>query len=486
MIKYASRFVIASITAGILMTLAPNALGQNGDEHSMTSNSILLKPWIGPYGGVPPWKQVKVDEFLGAFDVTIAKSLKEINVIANNEAAPTFENTLVAMEKAGKTLTRVQAIFDVHTLNLSLGPIADIEKAVAPKLSQYSDSITQNSKLFARIETVYQSDEMKGLTVAQKRLVKDSYEEFVRLGAKLNAEDKAKLSQKNAALAGLFAQFGQNVLKDEEGYLTWISDEADLAGLPESTIAAMASAAENAQGEKKGTWCVTNTRSSMEPFITNADNRQLRERVWRNYYSRGDNGDEADTNKIITAILKLRAERALLLGYESHAHWRLAPQMAAKPEVAMDLMEKVWPKAVARAHEEVADMQKVADEENANITIEPWDYRYYAEKVRQAKYDLDFNEVKPYLQLEKLREGMMWAAGELYGFKFSPVSDVPVFHPDVRVWEVTKDGDHVGLWYFDPFARRGKKSGAWMTAYRLQQNIDAPITPIVSNNSNFN
>jgi peptidyl-dipeptidase Dcp len=184
-------------------------------------------------------------------------------------------------------------------------------------------------------------------------------------------------------------------------------------------------------------------------------------------------------------ILKLRAQRAKLLGYETHAHWRLEPQMAKDPSKAMDLMLKVWPKAVARVKEEVADMQAIADKEGAGITIEPWDYRYYAEKVRKEKYDLDFNEVKPYLQLDKLREGMMWTAGELYGFEFKKVSNVPVFHPDVTVWEVTRNGDHVGLWYFDPFARRGKRSGAWMTAYRIQENIDGPITPIVSNNSNF-
>ncbi len=224
----------------------------------------------------------------------------------------------------------------------------------------------------------------------------------------------------------------------------------------------------------------------MDPFLTYADNRKLREQVWRTYYNRGDNGDEHDNNTIIAEILKLRAVRAKMLGYETHAHWRLEPTMAKTPEATMALMMKVWPKAVARVREEVADMQKVADEQGDKITIEPWDYRYYAEKVRKAKYDLDFNEVKPYLQLEKLREAMMWASGELFGFRYRPVNDVPVFHPDVRVWEVTKqDGTHVGLWYLDPYAREGKRSGAWMTDYRAQENIKTPVTTIVSNNSNF-
>jgi peptidyl-dipeptidase Dcp len=223
----------------------------------------------------------------------------------------------------------------------------------------------------------------------------------------------------------------------------------------------------------------------MEPVLTSANDRKLRSTVWHTYYNRGDNGDERDNNEIISTILQLRAERALLLGYATHAHWRLEPQMAKVPENAMDLLMKVWPKAVARVQEEVADMQAIADRAGDGITIEPWDYRYYAEKVRKEKYALDLNLVKPYLQLEKLREGMMWAAGQLYGFEFEQINNVPVYHPDVRVWEVTRDGQHVGLWYFDPYARRGKRSGAWMSAYRSQENMGAAITPIVSNNSNF-
>ena len=485
------KYQIICAVIALLLTIAELTTKTNQvtaqTEESNQMNSILLKPWVGPYGGVPPWRQVKPKEFLAAFDAAIENSAKEIETIANSPEPPTFENTYVALEKAGKQLERLQTVFDVHASNLNLGPIPDIEKAVAPKLSKHADSITQNEQLFSRLEAVYHSDEMNTLTEAQKRLAKDRYDSFVRQGAKLDAEAKAELSQKNSALAGLFAQFSQNVLHDEENYVTWISDEEDLAGLPESTVAAMVSAAKDLgdEGEAKGQWCVTNTRSSMEPFLTYADNRSLREKVWRTYYDRGDNGGQYDTNEIITAILKLRAERALLLGYETHAHWRLEPQMAAKPENAMELMSKVWPKAVARVKEEVADMQRIADAEGAGIKIEPWDYRYYAEKVRKEKYDLDFNKVKPYLQMEKLREGMMWAAGELYGFEFKQVHDVPVFHPDVRVWEVSRDGKHVGLWFFDPFARRGKRSGAWMNAYRIQENIDSPVTPIVSNNSNF-
>src|SRR4026209_1115722 len=230
-----------------------------------------------------------------------------------------------------------------------------------------------------------------------------------------------------------------------------------------------------------------NTRSSIDPFLSYSDRRDLREKAWRMFVNRGDNGGEHDNNAIITDILQLRAERAKLLGFQTHAHWRLENSMAKTPERAMELMEAVWKPAVARVHEEVADMQALADKEGAKIKIEPWDYRYYMEKVRKAKYDLDQNEIKPYLQLEKLREGNFWVAGELFNFNFTPVTNVPVAHPDIRVWEVTDKTSkrHIGLWYFDPYARAGKRSGAWMNAYRSQERVNGEITTIVSNNANF-
>ncbi|HSK70331.1 MAG TPA: M3 family metallopeptidase, partial [Pyrinomonadaceae bacterium] len=264
-----------------------------------------------------------------------------------------------------------------------------------------------------------------------------------------------------------------------------LKTEAELAGLPQSVRDAAAQIAESKN--LKGAWVIANTRSSVDPFLTYSDRRDLREKVWKMFVNRGDNGDKNDNNALITEILQLRAERAKLLGYPTHAHWRLENAMAKTPERAMELMEAVWTPAVARVKEEVADMQALADKEGAKITIEPWDYRYYMEKVRKERYDLDQNEVKPYLQLEKLREGMFWVAGELFNFSFTPVTNVPVYHPDVRVWEV-KDktsGKHIGLWYFDPYAREGKRSGAWMNAYRSQERMDKEITTIVSNNSNF-
>ena len=440
-----------------------------------------MTEWTGPYGGVPPWRSINSKDFVPAFEKAIEMAKADINAIAEQTEAPTFANTMVEMEKAGEALDRLQSIFGVYTSNLNVGDIGNMETRIAPMMSQYGDWVTQHAELFKRVETVFNSEEMKTATVAQNRLVDDSYKTFVRNGAKLGAEDKSRLSAINTELASLFTRFSQNVLGDEGKLFTKVK-ESEIGGLPESVVDGMAA---NAKVRKMEGHVINNTRSSMEPVLTYADDRSLREKVWTTYYSRGDNGDDRDNDEIIQAILKLRAQRAILLGYQTHAHWRLEPQMAKTPDKTMDLMLAVWPKAVARVKEEVADMQTVADREGANITIAAWDYRYYSEKVRKEKYDLDLNEVKPYMQMEKLREGMMWAAGEVYGFSFKPVTNVPTFHPDVRVFEVLRDGKHVGLWYFDPFAREGKRSGAWMTAYRIQQNMGEFITPIVSNNSNF-
>ena len=453
----------------------------NAKTNMSAATKVLLEKWTGPYGGVPPWRSVDPASFEPAFEVAMELETEEVNAIASNPEAASFENTILALEKSGQALNRLSDIYSVHKSNLNVGPMADIEAAIEPKLAKHSDSITQNAALFAKIKQVYDSFPADG-SLAQKRLVEKIYKRFVRQGAQLNKDQKQKLSNLNVELSGLFTQFNQNVLAEEAKTIE-ITDPSQLTGLPASIVAGLAVGGNSDNEGSK--WVVTNTRSAMEPVLTYADDRGLREKVWRAYYGRCDDGGENDNNEIITTILKLRAQRAQLLGYETHAHWRLEPQMAGTPENAMRLMESIWPKAVARVAEEVAAMQAVADSENAGIKIEPWDYRYYAEKVRKAKYDLDFNEVKPYLQLEKLREGMMWSAGEVFGLTFKQVDDVPVFHPDVRVWEVSRDGQYVGLWYFDPFARTGKHSGAWMTSYRKQSNMGQRVNPLIANNSNF-
>lgn len=453
---------------------------------STVESNILLAEWTGPYNGVPAFGQMDLGALKPALEKGMEMNLAEIDAIANNPEPPTFENTIVEMERAGDEYGRVLTYWGIWASNMSSPEFREIQREMAPKRSEFSSKITQNEKLFARVKAVYESEEMASLRPDQQRLVQLTYDRFARNGATLNAEDKARYAQINQRLAELHTKFANNVLADEEGYVVYFTEE-QTAGLPESVKSAAAAAAAS-RGEE-GKYAVTNTRSSMDPFLTYSDERALREQVWTNYYSRGDNGGEHDNNAIMAEILQLRDERVALLGYDNYAQWRLENRMAKTPERALELMEAVWPAAIARVAEEVADMQAVADAEGADITIEPWDYRYYAEKVRKAKYDLDSDEVKQYLQLGKLREAMFYVAGELFNFNFEPVPDgsVPVWHEDVKVWEVTDQdsGEHIGLWYLDPFARPGKRSGAWATAYRSHSTYDGKENVLSSNNSNF-
>ncbi len=443
----------------------------------------LLAPWTGPYGGVPAFDKVKVADFAPALEAAMAQELAEVEAIANNPEPATFENTIAALERAGAAHERVSMFYGVWGATLSTPEMREVQTAMAPKLSAHGDAILQNAKLFARIEAVYEGRESAGLTPEQQRLAWKGWNRFVRAGARLSPAAKTRVAEINGELAQAFNAFNQNLLADETDYVLYLKTEAELGGLPQDVRDAAAAAAET-RG-RPGEYAILNTRSSMDPFLTYSDRRDLREKVWRTYYSRGDNGDAHDNNGLIQKILKLRVERANLLGYPTHAHWRLEAAMAKTPEAAMDLLMRVWPAAIARVGEEVAEMQAIADAEKGGVKIEPWDYRYYAEKVRADRYALDMNEVKAYLQLDKLREGMFWAAGEVYGMSFVPVADIPVAHPDIKVWEVRRNDAHLGLWYFDPYARTGKRSGAWMNAYRSQQKMDGEITPIVSNNSNF-
>jgi glutamine synthetase adenylyltransferase/Zn-dependent oligopeptidase len=439
--------------------------------------NVLLAPWPGPYGGTPPLDLVRVVDFKPALEAAMAEKLFEIDKIAKNPQAPTFENTLVELERSGRTFSRVNAIYDIWASSMNTGEFQAVEREMGPKIAAFYDAVTQNADLFARIDAVYQQ-------IPENRLCWHYHTSFMRAGARLTPTHKSRVGAINERLASLFANFSQNLLADEANYALYVTDRADLEGLPEAQCAAAATAA--AHLGRPGQWAILNTRSSMDPFLTYAERRDLRETVWRTYYNRGNNGGVHDNKSIITEILALRRERAKLLGYPTHAHWRLADSMAGNPENALALMMRIWPAAVARVRDEVRDMQSIADAASLGIKIEAWDYRYYAEKVRQAKFDLDMNEVKPYLQLEKLREGMFWAASRLYGFTFSQVSGLPVQNADVRVWEVRSEtGRHVGLWYFDPYARAGKHSGAWMSEYRDQSKLDREISPIVSNNTNF-
>ncbi len=471
------RNFLAVTTAATALAAAQPALAQSGAADA----NPLLQPWTGPYGGVPAFDKVKVEYFKPALEIAMAENLREVEAIADNPEPPTFENTIAALDDVGRRLSDVGTYYGVWGATMNSPEFQAVQAEMNPKFAALGNQINQNQKLFKRIEAVYNSPDKAKLTPEQQRLTWLTWNNSVRSGAKLDPAKKARVGEINQELATLFTQFNKNLLADEN---TWTVLEAeDLDGLSDSYKAGAAASAKDRGLE--GKWIVVNTRSSVDPFLTESTRRDLREKVWRKFVMRGDNGDANDNNALITKILKLRVERANLLGYPTHAHWRLENAMAKTPERAMELMEAVWGPAVARVHEEVRDMQAIADKEGAGIKIEPWDYRFYQEKVRKARYDLDANEVKQYLQLEKLREGMFWASGQIYGFEFRQVNDVPVAHPDIRVWEVTRGGKHVGLWYFDPFARQGKRSGAWMNAYRSQERFRDEVTTIVSNNSNF-
>lgn len=449
------------------------------------SDNPLLKPWSGPYGGVPAFNEYKVSDFKPAIQFAIQEKLNEIDAIANNPKPATFENTIVALERSGATIERILTVYGIYRSNLSSPEFSAIDREMSPKFSEFSDKINQNKKLFTRIETVYNSKEKSKLTGEQQRLIWLYYTNFVRQGAQLNDADKAKVAGINKELATLFTRFSQNLLAEEHNQYVELKTESDFAGLPtEVKNAAIAEAKErklNVMG------CIANTRSSIEPFLTFSTRRDLREKAFDIFVKRGDNGNENDNNSTLVSILQLRTQKAKLLGYPTFADWSLSNKMAKDPKKTLALMESVWEPAVEQVHKDVAEMQKIVDAEGGNFKIQPWDYRFYAEKVRKAKYDLDQNEVKPYLQLENLREGMFWVAGELFNLSFKQVTNVPVYHPDVRVWEVSNKvtGKVVGLWYFDPYARAGKRSGAWMNAYRDQQKLDGDVLTIVSNNCNF-
>ncbi|MFT5051452.1 MAG: peptidyl-dipeptidase Dcp [Chlamydiales bacterium] len=480
-----------SLALTLALTASCNTSGQSGAPKNMTEDSAmtenpLMAEWTGPYGGVPAFDKMDLADIAAAMRAGMALNLDEIDAIAGNPDAPTFENTIVAMEGTGRDLGRVFTFWGLWSSNLSSPEFREIQGQVVPDISDFQTKITQNAALFNRVRSVYESDEMKGLRPDQQRLTWLTYNSFARNGATLDGESKQRYAAINKRLAEIHTTFGNNVLADEEGYVLYL-DETQLSGLSEGLIRAAAAAATGRDHD--GEYAITNTRSSMDPFLTFSTDREARKKVWGTYYSRGDNGDEHDNNAVIAEILQLRDERVHLLGYDNYASWRLEDRMAEKPQNALDLMEAVWPAALARVAEEVADMQAIADAEGAEITIEPWDYRHYAEKVRKARYDLDSDEVKQYMQLDKLREAMFFVAGELFNFSFSPVPEgsVPVFHEDVRVWEVTNktSGDAIGLWYLDPYARQGKRSGAWANTYRDHETYQGKRTVLASNNSNF-
>ena len=446
-----------------------------------SAEPALLQEWTGPYEGVPPWDQVKVSQFPAAFQAAMDDSKAEFEAMLEKPEAITFENTITASELSGQKIGRLFSIWGVHSSNLSNPEVRKIQGEWEPKVSAFFSELTLDARYFQRVKYLYDQRATLNLDAKQMRLLERSYESLVRNGALLDAAKKAQVIGIETDLSKKFSTFSEKVLADEETYIL-LTNETDLAGLPESYVAATQAAAKS---KGKTGWAIVNTRSAVQPFLENSTHRDLREKVWRAFTKRGDNGNANDTNATIAEILKLRQDRAEILGFPTHAHYRMADTMAKNPDKAMDLMMKVWPAAVARVKEEVADMQAIANADN--ITIEPWDYRFYAEKVRKAKYDLDQEAIKPYFQLDNMVAAMFDAADKLYGMTFTEnTGTVPVFEPMVRTFEVKRDGKVIGLFYLDNFARAGKRSGAWMTTYRSQHKLGGKNNIILaSNNNNF-
>lgn len=479
------KTVLLMAVSALAMGVAAPAMAQQAAPASADAQAKLIyQDWTGPYEGVPPWDKVSTEAFPMAIQAAMDELKAEFEAIATDSAEPSFQNTNLALEMTGEKMDRVFAMWGVYTSNLADKQVRAMQAEWAPKISKFYNQLTLDPRILGRIKSVYDRRETLGLNAQQKRLVERDYDGLVRGGALLDDAAKAQLITVNGQLAGLYSTFNEKLQADEEKYLV-VTDQAELAGLPDSFVASLKSAA---QERKVDGWVLVNTRSVMQPVLENAANRALREKVYRSYVMRGDNNDANDTNATIAQILKLRQQRAELLGFKTHAHLRMDDTMAKDPARAMDLMMKVWPAAVARVKQEVADMQAVADAEGAGLKIEPWDYRFYSEKVRKAKYDLDQNEIKPYFQLTKMIQGMFDAAGKLYDLEFKEnTGEVPVFHPDVTTYVVTNKltGENVGLFYMDAYARTGKRSGAWATSYRAQQRLGGDRNVLASNNNNF-
>ena len=478
-----SNFFKTNIIVTILFFLV---VGCNKNVNKSMSNNILLNEWIGPFDGVPAFDKMKIEDVKEGMLESMKLNLEDIERIVQNNEKPNFENTIAEMERSGKELNRAYAYYGILSNNMSSPEFRTIQSELAPLFSEFQSKITQNEVLFNRIKSVYELSQKDQLEDDQQRVVELIYKRFSMNGAELNNDDKLKYAAINKKLSTLYTKFSNNVLHDEENYVTYL-EKNQLGGLSDGYIKSAAKIAEDKGYE--GKYAVTNTRSSMDPFLTYSTERELRKQVWTNYYSRGDNNDEYDNKEIIAEILKLRRQRVKLLGYDNYAQWRLQDRMAKNPENAMKLMEAIWPSSIEKVKEEVKDMQKIADINRDNIKIQPWDYRFYAEKVRQSKYELDSEEVKQYLQLNNLTEAMHYVAGRLFNYDFKLINDgsVPVYHNDVQVWEVNdkSSGENIGLWYLDPYAREGKRSGAWANTFRSHTTFDGKSNVLATNNSNF-
>lgn len=443
----------------------------------------LLAAWTAPFGA-PPFPKIEPSHFKPAYEAALAEHVREIDAIAGSTSEPDFANVIEAMEKSGTLLDRVSGVFDNLAGAHTNDALEEIERDLAPMLSRHFSAIALNEKLFRRIEAVYGRSETLNLTPEQKRVLERYYVNFVRSGGGLPEEKKKRLAEISERLATLSTQFGQNVLADEREWKLVLESPADLTGLSEADIAAAAKAAEDR--DLPGKHVITLSRSSIDPFLQNSARRDLREKAFAGWTARGEHEGGSDNRPLVAEMLQLRAERARLLGFETFAHFKLDDVMAKTPDAVRALLEKVWTPAKARAYQELTDLQELAAERGDNIEIAPWDWRFYSDKVRAARFNIDDEEVKPYFQLDLIILAAFDCATRLFGLTFAERTDIPVYHGDVRSWEVTDaSGRHVGLFFGDYFARPSKHSGAWMSAFRSQEKLRGQIRPIIVNVMNF-
>jgi peptidyl-dipeptidase Dcp len=434
---------------------------------------------------VPPFDKIKEEHYLPAFKEGMKQHQAEIAVIVNNAEAPTLMNTVEALEKSGSLLTRVSSVFYSLLSANTNDTMQSIAEEVAPLLSKHQDDILLNEKLFERIKTVYDQGDDLNLNNEQQRLLEKEYKAFVRGGANLDEAKKARLREINEELSTLTLTFGKNVLKETNNFEMVIDNEEDLAGLPENVISAAAEAAKERGHE--GKWVFTIHKPSMIPFLQYSEKRDLREKIFKAYTHMGDNDNEFDNKKIASRIAALRVERANLLGYNTHADFVLEENMAKTPEKVYELLNQLWEPALKVAQQEADEMQKMIYAEGNDFKLQPWDWWYYAEKVKKAKYDLDDEQLRPYFQLENVRQGVFALAGKLYGVTFNKRDDIPKYHPDVEIFEVKEaDGTHIGILYTDYYPRASKRGGAWMNSLRKQSKREGSmVTPVICNVGNF-
>jgi peptidyl-dipeptidase Dcp len=459
----------------IFLFLSFSVFAQNG------TNPFMVE-WKTPFGA-PPFDQIKNEHFMPAFLEGMKQQKAEVEAIVNNTDVPTFSNTIEAMEKGGSLLTKVNAVFGGLLQTLSSDELQQISMEVSPLLSSHEDDINLNEKLFERIKHVYNS-KPAGLSIEQKNLLEKYYKDFIRKGAGLNDKDKEKFREINEELDMLSLRFGENLLKETNSYELIIEDEADLKGLPQSALTAAKEAAKRKGYENKHLFTLHNP--SYRPIIQYADNREIREKVYKAYANRGNNNNEYDNKEIISKMVSLRYKRAKLLGYNSHADFVLEVYMAKTPETVYDFLNKLNEPAVKLAEKEAEELQKMIFKEGGNFKLEPWDWAYYSEKLKKEKYDLDNEELRPYFRMENVMDGLFTVVNKLYGINITERSDIPVYHEEVKVYEVKEaDGRHIGIIYTDYFPRESKRGGAWMEAYRFQSKVNCIVTPIVTNVGNL-